>query len=183
MIQLRPLKMALMLPRTHSRTLLASLAAAALLAGCANTPQQTPASHPARLVVPAAKLDHGSELTIGSAVAELAMGMVGARYRYGGTDPAEGFDCSGLAFYAYTQAGYRIPRTSQEQFRAARKIALGDADAGDLVFFQDQTTLRCSRARTARPALRARTRAHCARSQRCAASPAAARRAARRRAR
>ncbi len=58
------------------------------------------------------------------------MGMVGARYRYGGTDPNEGFDCSGLAFYAYTQAGYRIPRTSQEQFRAARKIALSEADAG-----------------------------------------------------
>jgi len=67
--------------------------------------------------------------------------MVGARYRNGGTDPIEGFDCSGLAFYAYGQAGYRIPRTSQEQFRAARKIALGDADAGDLVFFQDQEKL------------------------------------------
>jgi len=67
--------------------------------------------------------------------------MIGARYRFGGTDPIEGFDCSGLAFYAYTQAGYRIPRTSQEQFRAARKIALGDADAGDLVFFQDQEKL------------------------------------------
>jgi cell wall-associated NlpC family hydrolase len=69
------------------------------------------------------------------------MGMVGARYRYGGTDPNEGFDCSGLAFYAYTQAGYRIPRTSQDQFRAARKIALGDAGAGDLVFFQDEAKL------------------------------------------
>ena len=67
--------------------------------------------------------------------------MVGAHYRLGGADPAKGFDCSGLAFYAYNQAGYRIPRTSEDQFRAARKIALAEADAGDLVFFQDQAKL------------------------------------------
>ena len=34
-----------------------------------------------------------------------------------------------------------MPRTSQELFRAARKIAVGDADPGDLMFFQDQTKL------------------------------------------
>ena len=69
------------------------------------------------------------------------MGMVGARYRYGGTSPAEGFDCSGLVFYTYSQAGVAVPRTSQALFRAARKIALGDAGAGDVIFFQDQEKL------------------------------------------
>jgi len=34
-----------------------------------------------------------------------------------------------------------VPRTAQELFRAARKIALGDAGAGDLMFFQDETKL------------------------------------------
>jgi cell wall-associated NlpC family hydrolase len=123
------------------RSLLAMLAVAALLTGCAGAPP-APLRVAGRVVAtPSALIEPETELTIGNAVAELAMGMIGARYRYGGTDPAEGFDCSGLAYYAYSQAGYRIPRTSQEQFRAARKIALGDAGAGDLVFFQDQAKL------------------------------------------
>jgi murein DD-endopeptidase len=82
-----------------------------------------------------------ADTRIGGAIADVAMGMVGTRYRYGGTDPLEGFDCSGLVYYAYTQAGYSVPRTSQELFRAARKIAVGEADPGDLMFFQDQTKL------------------------------------------
>jgi cell wall-associated NlpC family hydrolase len=125
-----------MLKGTHTTGLLA-IFAAVLASGCATAPPASEASE-ARVVAPPAP---DSNLTIGSAVADLAVGMVGARYRYGGTDPVEGFDCSGLAFYAYEQAGYRIPRTSQEQFRAARKIKLDDAGAGDLMFFQDQEKL------------------------------------------
>jgi cell wall-associated NlpC family hydrolase len=116
----------------------AAAAAAALLAGCASAPHEADARRePDRASAVAPEL----RLELGGAVAELAMGMIGARYRYGGADPAEGFDCSGLAYYAYSQAGYRIPRTSQDQFRASRKIALGSASAGDLVFFQDQAKL------------------------------------------
>lgn len=110
--------------------------AAAVLAGCAGAPPQTN-----RVFEPVAVTAPESTLSLGGAVADLAMGMVGARYRYGGTDPIEGFDCSGLVFYTYSQAGFRVPRTSQELFRAARKIALGDAGAGDLMFFQDQSKL------------------------------------------
>jgi cell wall-associated NlpC family hydrolase len=126
---------------TTARALPALIAVAALLAGCAGSPQQPPASTDSPAVARASEAKNEGSLTIGGAVADFAVGMIGARYRFGGTDPIEGFDCSGLAFYAYTQAGYRIPRTSQEQFRAVRKIALGDADAGDLVFFQDQEKL------------------------------------------
>jgi murein DD-endopeptidase len=122
--------------KSFALSLRALLAAAALLAGCASARPQPSPARPAS-VAPA----RDAVLSIGGAVAELAAGMVGARYRLGGADPVEGFDCSGLAFYAYDQAGYRIPRTSEDQFRAARKIALADADAGDLVFFQDQARL------------------------------------------
>jgi cell wall-associated NlpC family hydrolase len=118
--------------------MLSALAAAALLTGCASAPHEAAAPREPSVASPGAS---EPQLSLGGAVAELAMGMIGARYRYGGADPAEGFDCSGLAYYAYSQAGYRIPRTSQDQFRAARKIALGDASAGDLVFFQDQAKL------------------------------------------
>jgi cell wall-associated NlpC family hydrolase len=118
--------------------MLSAIAAAVLLTGCASAPRETDAD---RQPILESSVATPPQLTLGGAVAELAMGMIGARYRYGGADPASGFDCSGLAYYAYSQAGYRIPRTSQDQFRAARKIALGDASAGDLVFFQDQAKL------------------------------------------
>jgi cell wall-associated NlpC family hydrolase len=118
-------------------TLLPLLAVAALLTGCASSANQSPASAAGRVVVES----RAANATVGAAIADLAMGMVGTRYRFGGTDPQQGFDCSGLVFYTYGQAGYEVPRTSQEQFRAARKIALGDANAGDLMFFQDQAKL------------------------------------------
>jgi cell wall-associated NlpC family hydrolase len=74
-------------------------------------------------------------------VAELALDLLGTPYRYGGAHPEEGFDCSGLVFYTFTESGLSIPRTSQAQFKAARKISIAQADPGDLVFFQDQTKL------------------------------------------
>ena len=65
---------------------------------------------------------------VGGAIADVAMGMVGTRYRYGGTDPIEGFDCSGLVYYAYGQAGYEraahvaraVPRRAQDRGRRGR---------------------------------------------------------------
>lgn len=111
------------------------LLATVMLGGCAgNTAVQAPQP-------PAARVEAQQHLSLGDAIAELAMGMVGTRYHYGGASPEDGFDCSGLVFYAYSQAGLKVPRTSQEQFRAARKIALAQANAGDVIFFQDQTKL------------------------------------------
>ncbi len=63
------------------------------------------------------------------------------KYRYGGADPAAGFDCSGLVHYAFTQNGYPVPRTSQAQFEASRQIPLEEAMEGDLLFFRDQEML------------------------------------------
>ncbi|HEY3515890.1 MAG TPA: NlpC/P60 family protein, partial [Gammaproteobacteria bacterium] len=116
----------LLVRRTATLTVLAALAAAT--AGCAGSRVEPAAEAPRRVTVEPRIADAG----VGGAIADVAMGMVGTRYRYGGTDPLEGFDCSGLVYYAYGQAGYRVPRTSQELFRAARKISVGDADPGDL---------------------------------------------------
>ena len=135
-----PQDMLASMPRSTASTqfaLLPLLAVAALLTGCAGTPNLPTASPTGRIVVE----PRAANAAVGAAIADLAMGMVGTRYRFGGTDPQQGFDCSGLVFYTYSQAGYEVPRTSQEQFRVARKIALGDANAGDLMFFQDQSKL------------------------------------------
>lgn len=103
-----------------------------LAAGCAGTPAmpEPVATEPATATGDAR-----------GPIAQLALSMVGVRYRYGGADPAAGFDCSGLVYYAYTSNGHAVPRTSREQYNAARGISLAQAAEGDLVFFRDQETL------------------------------------------
>lgn len=65
---------------------------------------------------------------------EYAMSVIGAPYRYGGRTPS-GFDCSGLVFYAYGNAGFSVPRTSAAQMRAASAVEYDQARRGDLLFF------------------------------------------------
>jgi cell wall-associated NlpC family hydrolase len=63
--------------------------------------------------------------------------LVGTPYRYGGSSP-RGFDCSGLVWYAHRQAGIRVPRTADQQFRRAEHKPTGRMAPGDLVFFADR---------------------------------------------
>jgi cell wall-associated NlpC family hydrolase len=56
-------------------------------------------------------------------------------YAYGGSSPATGFDCSGLAQYVYHHNGKWIPRTADQQFRQFRRESRTAAWGGDLVFF------------------------------------------------
>lgn len=78
------------------------------------------------------RADHGPT---GSPVADIAASQVGIPYRYGGTNPARGFDCSGLVSFSYRQAGLRVPRTADSQYLAAQPVPPGRLRPGDLVFF------------------------------------------------
>jgi cell wall-associated NlpC family hydrolase len=71
-----------------------------------------------------------------SQVVFTAMQMVGVPYRWGGSSP-QGFDCSGLVQYAYSNAGLRLPRTAADQMDASAPVTLENAQAGDLLFFRD----------------------------------------------
>jgi murein DD-endopeptidase len=67
------------------------------------------------------------------------MGQIGKPYRWGGTSPRTGFDCSGLVYYAYKDlVKFRIPRTANEMYhlRDARSVDRGELQSGDLVFFR-----------------------------------------------
>lgn len=67
---------------------------------------------------------------------DYALAQVGTPYRYGGTSPTTGFDCSGLAQAAYALAGIGLPRTAQAQAEAGPAVAPGaPLQPGDLVFF------------------------------------------------
>jgi murein DD-endopeptidase len=71
----------------------------------------------------------------GEALAQLAVKLLGAPYRFGGATPA-GFDCSGLVFYAHRELGLTVPRTSRDQARVAEEISQRKLERGDLVFFR-----------------------------------------------
>lgn len=50
-----------------------------------------------------------------------AISRIGSPYVYGSTGPRT-FDCSGLMYWSWRQAGVTLPRTSQEQASAGRRI-------------------------------------------------------------
>jgi cell wall-associated NlpC family hydrolase len=69
-----------------------------------------------------------------AAAVRYAMAQVGKQYVYGAAGPST-FDCSGLMLAAWAQAGVSLPRSSQAQFGAGPRIAVGDLRPGDLVFY------------------------------------------------
>jgi lipoprotein Spr len=63
--------------------------------------------------------------------------MLGAYYRFGGTNALGGIDCSAFVGTIYSRAvGMRLPRTSNAQFALGKKIRKDKLLVGDLVFFK-----------------------------------------------
>src|SRR5690606_32408315 len=70
------------------------------------------------------------------AVLKRAMGLLGTPYRWGGTSPDAGFDCSGLVNYVFrTTLGIELPRISRDMARNGEQVDRASLSAGDLVFF------------------------------------------------
>ena len=75
------------------------------------------------------------------AIADAAMGYLGAPYRWGGKTPL-GIDCSGLTFMAYWLNGIKIFRDSRiEPGFPVRKINREAMDTGDLLYFPGHVAL------------------------------------------
>ena len=65
-----------------------------------------------------------------------ALGMIGVNYRWGGTSPETGLDCSGLVRYVFSQVtGVTLPHSSQAISRVGSRVSVDDLQPGDLVFF------------------------------------------------
>jgi cell wall-associated NlpC family hydrolase len=64
-----------------------------------------------------------------------AESQIGVPYVWGGESPGQGFDCSGLAQWAWRQAGVDLPRTAAAQYGAVAHIPLSDLQPGDLLFW------------------------------------------------
>jgi cell wall-associated NlpC family hydrolase len=95
--------------------------AAAAVAG------QTPTRHAPLPAVP--------KPTVGERAAAIALKEVGVPYRWGGSSPAGGFDCSGLVYWSYARLGIELPHSSYALYDLGRRVARSRMKPGDLLFF------------------------------------------------
>jgi hypothetical protein len=121
------------LPRALHLTLLLGLLA---LGGCATGTSATarPSPFPGALLPPETWTGPLASVPTGL-VLETALALEGRPYLFGGTDPAAGFDCSGLVWYVFRQHQVTLPRTTVEQSLAGRPVGPKAIEPGDLVFF------------------------------------------------
>jgi len=123
--------------RASARLILLSVIAGS--AACATTgsvPRPFPgaALPPTSSNVPATA-ESATPDAIVSAVVSTALTLRGTQYLNGGSEPSQGFDCSGLVQWVFAQHGTSLPREVREQYDVGRKIDSDEVRPGDLVFF------------------------------------------------
>lgn len=108
--------------------LLAGLATISLTAHAVETPDAMPADEAA-----AGLGGYGSQV---QELVNQGMEYLGIRYRFGGSSPETGLDCSGLVQNVFRNAlGLDLPRTARDMARLGDKVGMNDLKPGDLVFF------------------------------------------------
>jgi cell wall-associated NlpC family hydrolase len=132
------------MPNPLRRALLA-LAVAAVVLGYATagasselpvTVERPAAASPRHWVAkPARKPKPKPKLTLGERAARIALRAVGVPYRWGGTSPASGFDCSGLVYWAYGRLGIELPHSSYALYGEGRGVRRSRAKPGDVLVF------------------------------------------------
>lgn len=100
------------------------LSLSVLLSSCFTT-QQRPTTTP-----PSA-----TEIQLRQELVRYALAFQGKKYKYAGTDPLTGFDCSGFTSYVFKQFKINIPSASSAQAREGRPVDLRAVLPGDLIIF------------------------------------------------
>ncbi|CAM5608338.1 Glycoside hydrolase OS=Streptomyces tendae OX=1932 GN=GUR47_25945 PE=3 SV=1 [Streptomyces tendae] len=75
----------------------------------------------------------------GRKAVEYATAQIGKPYQWGAEGP-KSYDCSGLTSQAWVAAGKAIPRTSQQQWKQLRHVAVEDMRPGDLIIYFDDAS-------------------------------------------
>ena len=66
---------------------------------------------------------------------QAALSQLGVPYRYATASPGVSFDCSGLTYFAWAQAGVSLPRNSRMQADSVPRVPIAAAQPGDLLFY------------------------------------------------
>ena len=106
-----------------------------VLAGCASPPPKVSAPARTKVTLTQRAFD---EIAAARAreLALNALSHVGVPYRFGGSSPETGFDCSGLVQYVYSRgAGVALPRNTQSLSAIGAPVEAEALAPGDLVFF------------------------------------------------
>jgi cell wall-associated NlpC family hydrolase len=88
---------------------------------------RTPIRHAIKRVAP--------KPTVGERAARIALQAVGVPYRWGGSSPSSGFDCSGLVYWAYGKLGVELPHSSYALYGLGRGVKRSRMKPGDVLFF------------------------------------------------
>lgn len=72
-----------------------------------------------------------SDSSTRSSIVKHAKANLGVKYRFGGTSPVTGWDCSGYMQYVFDKAGVDIPRT--KAWRGLKEVSQKNAKPGDMV--------------------------------------------------
>lgn len=80
------------------------------------------------------QVDFGESLR--NRVVQAGMEAIGTPYVFGGDDPQDGFDCSGLVSFVFKEiVGVDLPRSAIEQRAEGKNVSRAQLQPGDLVFF------------------------------------------------
>ena len=72
----------------------------------------------------------------GNEVVMFAMNLMGSGYRFGGSNPDSGLDCSGMVSFIYQQVlGIKLSHNAAQIAHEGKAIKVSELLPGDLVFF------------------------------------------------
>ena len=108
--------------------------AALLLSACGSAPQKVSQYRPRPSQdksLSALKADGA-----GREILMYTLGLLDLDYKFGGSNPEAGLDCSGMVSYIYLNAvGVKLPHNAAQIAGLARPISNSQMQVGDLVFF------------------------------------------------
>jgi len=78
---------------------------------------------------------HAHEDVLPDRVALQGLEQIGVPYRWGGSSPETGFDCSGLVAWLWAQQGVSMPHLAAAQYALGWHVDASQLEIGDLVFF------------------------------------------------
>lgn len=68
-------------------------------------------------------------------IMDFAKSLLGVRYKYASSNPANGLDCSGFVSYVFKNFGFTGARSSTDFAKTGKQVALNEAKVGDVLVF------------------------------------------------